>query len=390
MDLFGNIDDISSESDDDSQPPVLGQPVHARGLPWDLQEEEPISDTRIEVETPFFRSDLGKELHFVKLPKFLSIEPKPFDPQYYEDEFAAEKVLDEEERTRLKIKVENTMRWRVRRDTEGNEIKESNTRMVKWSDGSMSLHLGSEVFDVYKAPLQGSHSHLFVREDTGLQGQAIFKSKLTFRPHSMDYATHKKMTLPLADRCSRTQKIRILPIAGCDPECQRTEKIKKRPPSGIAGHDDMAQLVAALWALTGSTGDVAAPKAVPVPVLIGRTKEKQRLRASTRRGTVRLRGKQNRQGPSAPYQESSSDREEEEEEQARTYSSDSDEGSEEEKPQGLLRAKQLTSDEENFISDIANMSPDDLQKSSKGYALADLLVVSFNSFLANYEKNKES
>lgn len=34
------------------------------------------------------------------------------------------------------------------------------------------------------------------------------------------------MTLPLANRCSGTQKIRILPIAGCDPECQRTEKIK--------------------------------------------------------------------------------------------------------------------------------------------------------------------
>ena len=30
---------------------------------------------------------------------------RPFDPQYYEDEFADEKVLDEEERTRLKIKV---------------------------------------------------------------------------------------------------------------------------------------------------------------------------------------------------------------------------------------------------------------------------------------------
>lgn len=27
MDLFGDINDISSESDDDSQPPVLGQPV---------------------------------------------------------------------------------------------------------------------------------------------------------------------------------------------------------------------------------------------------------------------------------------------------------------------------------------------------------------------------
>lgn len=173
--------------------------------------------------------------------------------------------------------------------------------MVKWSDGSMSLHLGSEVFDVYKAPLQGNHSHLFVREDTGLQGQAIFKSKLTFRPHSTDYATHKKMTLPLADRCSRTQKIRILPIAGRDPECQRSEKIKK---------------------------------------------EEQRLRASTRQGTIRLREKRDRQGPSVPYPVSSSDSEEEEEEQARIYLSDSDEGSEEEKSQGSPRPKPLSSDEE--------------------------------------------
>lgn len=46
---------------------------------------------------------------------------------------------------------------------------------------SMSLHLGNEVFDVYKAPLQGDHNHLFIRQGTGLQGQAVFKTKLTFR-----------------------------------------------------------------------------------------------------------------------------------------------------------------------------------------------------------------
>lgn len=30
---------------------------------------------------------------------------RPFDPQYYEDEFEGEKVLDEEDRTRLRLKV---------------------------------------------------------------------------------------------------------------------------------------------------------------------------------------------------------------------------------------------------------------------------------------------
>ena len=49
------------------------------------------------------------------------------------------------------------------------------------SVSSLSLHLGNEVFDVYKAPMQANHNHLFIREDNGLQGQAVFKSKLTFR-----------------------------------------------------------------------------------------------------------------------------------------------------------------------------------------------------------------
>lgn len=46
------------------------------------------------------------------------------------------------------------------------------------------------------------------------------------RPHSTDSATHRKMTLSLADRCSKTQKIRILPMAGRDPESHRNEMIK--------------------------------------------------------------------------------------------------------------------------------------------------------------------
>lgn len=55
---------------------------------------------------------------------------------------------------RLKLKVENTIRWRQAFDDDGNSIKESNARFVRWSDGSYSLHLGSEIFDVYKQPLQ--------------------------------------------------------------------------------------------------------------------------------------------------------------------------------------------------------------------------------------------
>jgi len=46
---------------------------------------------------------------------------------------------------------------------------------------SLSLYLGNEIFDVHVMQLQGDYNHLFVRQGTGLQGQAVFKTKLTFR-----------------------------------------------------------------------------------------------------------------------------------------------------------------------------------------------------------------
>ncbi|RXM93881.1 RNA polymerase-associated protein LEO1 [Acipenser ruthenus] len=356
-DLFGEADDISSDSDTE-KPTTPGQPLdNEDGMDADHPEEEPVPETRIEVEIPKVNTDLGSDLYFVKLPNFLSVEPRPFDPQYYEDEFEDEEMLDEEGRTRLKLKVENTIRWKTRRDEDGTEIRESNARIVKWSDGSMSLHLGNEVFDVYKAPLQGDHNHLFIRQGTGLQGQAVFKTKLTFRPHSTDSATHRKMTLSLADRCSKTQKIRILPMAGRDPESQRNEMIKK---------------------------------------------EEERLRASIRRESQqrRMREKQHQRGLSANYLEPDRYEEEEEgeesislaaikskyrggsgirEERARIYSSDSDEGSDEDRAQRLLKAKKLDSDEEGESSGKRKAEDDDdddddhekSMKKPKKYVISD-------------------
>ena len=67
--------------------------------------EEEEEETRIDVTIPYCRFSLGSELYFVKMPNFLSIESKPFDPALYEDEMEEDEVLDEEGRARLKLKV---------------------------------------------------------------------------------------------------------------------------------------------------------------------------------------------------------------------------------------------------------------------------------------------
>lgn len=162
----------------------------------------------------------------MKLPNFLSVETRPFDHETYEDEIDEEETLDEEGRARLKLKVENTLRWKESFNDEGKMVKQSNARFVKWSDGSMSLHLGSEIFDVYKQPLQGDHNHLYIRQGTGLQGQAVFRTKLTFRPHSTESFTHRKMTMSLADRSQKTSGIKVLSQVGMNPDQNRYEMIK--------------------------------------------------------------------------------------------------------------------------------------------------------------------
>lgn len=195
------------------------------------REKTPIPETRIDVEIPRIAADLGKDIHFVKLPNFLSVDTRPFDPETYEDEIDEEETLDEEGRQRLKLKVGNTIRWRKYINDKGETVQDSNARFVKWSDGSLSLHLGSEIFDVYKQPLQADHNHLFIRQGTGLQGQAVFRTKLSFRPHSTDSFTHKKMTMSLADRSQKTAGIKILTNVGMDPDAERAENLRKEEDS---------------------------------------------------------------------------------------------------------------------------------------------------------------
>lgn len=183
-------------------------------------------------EMPSTCTNLGEKLFYVKLPNFLSIDTREYDPMFYEDEIDEDEQLDNEGRAKMKLKVENTIRWRRVKDSDGNEINQTNARVVEWSDGTMSLYLGSEIFDLDEKSI-GECSHLFTRQGIrqGLQAQAIFGSKLSIRPNSTESFTHRKLTLSLADRSRKTQKIRMLNNPGQDPEARLSELSKKEDDS---------------------------------------------------------------------------------------------------------------------------------------------------------------
>ena len=105
VDVFGEeLDDLSDDSEDDGDKKERkdsdegnneGEDHEESQVPVEEEEVEP--EQIINIEMPKVNTDLGKELHFVKLPNFLSVEPRPFDPDTYEDDLLEKsETLDEE------------------------------------------------------------------------------------------------------------------------------------------------------------------------------------------------------------------------------------------------------------------------------------------------------
>jgi len=237
-DLFGDMssDDSDTEKTKPGSTSPSASPKRRAVSSPKSDDEQKQEETRIEVQIPKINTNLGDNIHFVRFPNFLSVEPRPFDIEHYEDEAEEEDELDEEGRTRLKLKVENTIRWRKVMDkTTGKETVQSNARIVKWSDGTQSLIVGNEKFDVNTMPLLGDFNHLFIRQGTGLQGQAVFRTKLTFRPFSTNSLTHRKMMGRLAHRINHSQqKVKVIPVTTSDPNIERQKIIREAEEAGRA------------------------------------------------------------------------------------------------------------------------------------------------------------
>lgn len=190
------------------------------------EQEKELPPTIIEATISKVECDFGDGIQFMKIPNFFSVAQKPFDPETFEEDDDDDHV-DEEGRNRLQLKAENTIRWRFVQDADGNLVKESNTRIVRWSDGTMSMVIGKEVFDVESVPILGNMQHLYVRQGTGLVAQKVFDKKLIFRPHSTDSETHRKVTMNMAERTRKSGQVRMVAEVGLNPEQARREAVRR-------------------------------------------------------------------------------------------------------------------------------------------------------------------
>ncbi|TPX62299.1 hypothetical protein PhCBS80983_g00545 [Powellomyces hirtus] len=221
-DLFGDI------QSSDEEPERKHVPIVPRR---ERRERPVVKASCIVPDVPRF-SQGNEEVFLARLPTWMGVDHRPFEAQSWdeEDEIPADPSIASH------ITLENTMRWRTVRDPSGEERKESNARLVRWSDGSTSLILGGEVFDANY--MQGApHQYITVSipEAGVLQTQNRTPRNMTFKPYSRSSVVHQKLTKHISTSRDKDVSQTKMIVTMMDPEKEReamekaeNEKIRAR------------------------------------------------------------------------------------------------------------------------------------------------------------------
>jgi len=149
----------------------------------------------------------------VKMPMnagILAIQPRQYEPDVPE---TLEHELEES-------KTVNVIRWRENTVT---RKPESNARMVRWSDGSMTLHVGEEVLKVQTTATADRSTHLYTRhQKSNLECHGVVGARLLFQPASIHSNTHKALTRYIAKEHKKENRIKMVSTVR-NPELQKRE-----------------------------------------------------------------------------------------------------------------------------------------------------------------------
>lgn len=163
---------------------------------------------------------MEKDVRLLKTPDFLNIEAHPFDPSSFKEQIESNnkarrergltaKEIHNEQMTE-KLLNENTIRWRYHNAGNDEIVKQSNAHFVEWSDGSVSLKVGNEVYDVRELPM---FDHLLVKSHQAaevLQADSILSKSINLLPAS---SSHRKI---LVKNITKKEKI-LNTITDVDP-----------------------------------------------------------------------------------------------------------------------------------------------------------------------------
>ncbi|TIA93218.1 hypothetical protein E3P81_00999 [Wallemia ichthyophaga] len=144
-----------------------------------------------------------------RIPNFLNIQSAGFDRQTFEDD---DKNLPSNANT------SNTIRWRWNQDEDGHTVAQSNSRFIRWSDGSLSLQVGKEMYDINlnhdadtdtrTNPRQFAFLHH--EKNQVVMGDSVIDTQLNFVPPSLASNVHKKYASTVNDKHFKAAKMKMV------------------------------------------------------------------------------------------------------------------------------------------------------------------------------------
>ncbi|KAF8661370.1 hypothetical protein AX16_001464 [Volvariella volvacea WC 439] len=286
-DLFGNeeeaeetkVEDVTASASPEPSGPEsdrLATPEreHREALEYGEDDAPPEIPPREEKEQnvafpniPVPRSSDGNTW-VLRVPNFMKVDSKPFHPDTYigpehDEEYGHHAENVREKSMSIKLKVENTLRWRWTKDQLGVDRRQSNARVIRWSDGTLSLRLGKELFDIHQsidnagatsrqslgtpslphsqsqsqlssqAPAPGLKSQGLTylvaqhKRSQVLQAEAVITGYMSLQPTGMQSETHRMLVKAVGQKHNKVARLRMAPDPLTDPEREKMELMKQ-------------------------------------------------------------------------------------------------------------------------------------------------------------------
>ncbi|EFA80186.1 RNA polymerase II complex component [Heterostelium album PN500] len=188
-------DDGMAEGEEEEEKDVIGPPINLVHI-----NKDPLPR----------RSKLMK----LKVLNILGIQPQPFSIKTFNEDEPVE---------RRKSNVESVIRWRWGVGEGGVEMKESNTRFVRWEDGSSHLFIGNEVLEVKEHELGGDHIYIYSSQDGFLECEGKLDSRLNIRPTDITSKVHRRLAESATSRSKKVGRIKTIQTT-IDPEKDKEAK----------------------------------------------------------------------------------------------------------------------------------------------------------------------
>ncbi|KIK61591.1 hypothetical protein GYMLUDRAFT_58662 [Collybiopsis luxurians FD-317 M1] len=207
---------------------------------------------------------LASQNWVIRLPNFVKMDSKPFHPDTYigpeheEDDAVQQAETLREKSMTIKLKLENTIRWKWIKDEFSGDRRQSNSRIIRWSDGTLSLRLGKELFDITQdidtsgavprktlgssqsqsqsqsqpPPSTAVKSHGLTylvaqhKRSQVLQAEAVVTGYMSLRPTGMQSETHRMLVRAVGQKHNKVARLRMAPDPTMDPEREKAALMK--------------------------------------------------------------------------------------------------------------------------------------------------------------------